>query len=402
MADFMKKLELLWGIPIFYMENGGETPKSYGTFLEEESPFLCSRPLTEMLVKRCEKQELPVVYKDENKVYFICVKGKNGFYLTGPVCTEELNYAQLHRFYKGYQIDIKENKHPVRTSLTRILNFAALISELTMEGEENAEPFDLLKANSLVQEEEEPEREDIILEKQMLDDEAYHHTYQEERYVLNCIREGREEDVRQRIGALIESAGILSSKQMNHCRYLAIVTVTISTREAIAGGVSPAKAYRLSDIYINKIDKCTDQESIMEYIQKAPCEFARMVAEKKSKKQSSNYTEQCKDYIYKNYHHKIQLEKVAEAIGVSQGHLSRVFREDTGMSIQDYIQQFRVERAANLLKFSEASLMEISDYVCFHSQSHFGSVFKKYMGMTPGQYRNRYKQKEFRSEKMSE
>ncbi|MDO4305424.1 MAG: AraC family transcriptional regulator [Eubacteriales bacterium] len=400
MADFMKKMELLWGIPIFYVEKMGEIPQSYGTFLEEESPFLCSPQLTGMLVEKCISQELPVVYKDENKVYFICVKGKEGFYLSGPVCTEELTYAQLHRFYKGYHIDVKENKHPLRTSLVRILNFTALISELT-EGKK-LEAFDLLKANSLVEEEEEPEREDIILEMQMLDDEAYHHTYQEERYVLDCVREGREKDVCQRVGALVESAGTLSSKQMNHFRYLAIVTVTISTREAIAGGVSPAKAYRLSDILINKIDKCTDLESVMEYFRKAPCEFARMVAETKNKKQSSSYTEQCKDYIYKNYHHKIQLEKVAEAIGVSQGHLSRVFRDDTGMSIQDYIQQFRVERAANLLKYSEASLMEISDYVCFHSQSHFGSVFKKYMGMTPGQYRNRYKQKEFRSGKIQE
>lgn len=400
MADFMKKLELLWGIPIFYVRKTGEIPQSYGTFLEEESPFLCCPQLTEMLVKKCIRQEVPVVYKDENQVYFICVKGEEGFYLTGPVCTEELSYARLHRFYKGYQIDIKENKHPVRTSLTRILNFAALISELTKG--KGTEAFELLKANSLVEEEEVPEREDIILEMQMLDDEAYHHTYREERYVMDCVREGREEDVLQRVTALIESAGTLSSKKMNHCRYLAIVTVTISTREAIAGGVSPAKAYRYSDILINKIDKCTNIESIIEYFRKAPCEFARMVAETKNRRQSSSYTEQCKDFIYKNYHHKIQLEKVADVIGISQGHLSRVFREDTGMSIQDYIQQFRVERAANLLKYSEASLMEISDYVCFHSQSHFGSVFKKYMGMTPGQYRNRYKQKEFRSEKTYE
>lgn len=68
------------------------------------------------------------------------------------------------------------------------------------------------------------------------------------------------------------------------------------------------------------------------------------------------------------------------------------------MNIQEYIQKYRVERAANLLKYSEASLTEISDYVCFHSQSHFGSAFKRYMNMTPKQYRDTYKEKEFRSE----
>ena len=71
--------------------------------------------------------------------------------------------------------------------------------------------------------------------------------------------------------------------------------------------------------------------------------------------------------------------------------------QDTGEKIQDYILTFRVERAANLLKYSDATLSEISDYVCFNSQSHFGSVFKEYMKMTPGQYREKYKRKEFYS-----
>ena len=62
-----------------------------------------------------------------------------------------------------------------------------------------------------------------------------------------------------------------------------------------------------------------------------------------------------------------------------------------------YILKFRVKRAANLLKYSDATLSEISDYVCFNSQSHFGSVFKEYMKMTPRQYREKYKRKEFYS-----
>lgn len=138
-----------------------------------------------------------------------------------------------------------------------------------------------------------------------------------------------------------------------------------------------------------------DIEEILEYNRKVVIEFTRRVSEKKDKKKNSSYTEKCKDYIHKNYHHKIHLEAVACEIGISQGYLSRCFRKDTGMSIQEYIQKFRVERAVNLLKYSEASLPEISDYVCFHSQSHFGSVFKKYMYMTPKEYRDHYKEIEF-------
>lgn len=396
MSEFMRKIELLWGVPIFFTGNEQERPESFGAFLDEESPFVHAPFLVETLTKRCGRQRIPVIYKDEDNAYFICVGTKKGFYLTGPMCTENMDYAQIHRLYKRYNIPASEEKHPMKTSLLRILTFAGVLYEL--EGGGTVEVPELLAQNSLVEEEEaKTEKEDTILEMRKVDDEIYHHTYQEERYVMDCIREGNEEVIGQRMGALIETAGILSNKTLNHYRYLAIVCVSMATREAIAGGVSPARAYRKSDIYINKIDKCTSVEGFVEYCRVAGCEFARMVAEAKSEKSATNYTEQCKDYIYKNYHHKIHLEDVAQAIGISQGHLSRVFHADTGMSIQEYIQKFRVERAANLLKYSEASLSEISDYVCFHSQSHFGSVFKRYMQMTPKQYRDKYKEKEFRS-----
>lgn len=56
---------------------------------------------------------------------------------------------------------------------------------------------------------------------------------------------------------------------------------------------------------------------------------------------------------------------------------------------------FRVERAANLLVYSEESISYIAEYVRFPSQSYMGRVFKKYMGMTPQKYRDKYKPREF-------
>ena len=396
MAQLIEKIELLCGIPVFHMEDEKSAPKSFGAFLEQESPFVCAPSLVELLVGRCRRQQLPVVYKDENGIFFICVRRRRGFYLAGPVCTEDLGYEGLNRFWEAYGIAGEEKKHPVKTVLIRILAFAAIIGEL-----ENGTPIEyeeIRKANGLAEETEaDVEKEDTALELRKLDDEIYHHTYQEERYVMESVREGRPEEARRRSDALMENAGILSGRKRNHYKNLAVTSVTVCTREAIAGGVSPAKAYRLSDIFINRIDRCMDTAQLQEYFRKAIYEFACLVAEEKKEKAAGSYTEQCKDYIYKNYNHKIYLEEIADAVGISPGHLSRVFRQDMDMTIQEYIQKFRVERAANLLKYSEASLTEISDYVCFHSQSHFGNAFKRYMQMTPKQYRDRYKEKEFRS-----
>ena len=395
MQGLMKKMELLLELPIFYTEDKEIIPKSFGTF-PEESPFIHAPFLAKLLIERAERQILPVIYKDENELFFICVKGKKGFYLTGPACTNKMDFVRLHSFYKCYGITQKEEKYPLRTTLSRIAAFAAVIYEI--ENGLAGDIDDILKENNLAKENiTRKEINEAALEMQGAYEEICHHTYLEECYIMECIREGRPEDARERINAPVGNTGILSLKEKNHYKNLAIAAVALSTREAMKGGVSPASAYQLSDIYINRIDQCTDIDELEGYSGKIVCEFAKLVAETKKEKGMSVYTEQCRDYIEKHFHNKIYLEDIADAIGISQGHLSRIFRKDMGISVQDYIQKFRIERAANLLKYSEAGLAEISDYLCFHSQSHFGCVFKQYMNMTPRQYRDMYKQKEFRS-----
>lgn len=368
MADLMKKIELLWGSPLFFMETEGSEPTSFGNYLEEENPFKHSKELLAILLKKSRAQKVPVIYRDSHSLYFICVHTEGGYYFSGPFTMENLNYLQIKEYYRDYRIPSGMEKPPAHTTMLRLLAFASLIYEI-LEGKSLAIE-EILKENYLSEDLVSFEKENIRLELKSIDEDLYHHTYQEERYTMDCVREGKTEEVLGRLDALMETTGILSNKKVNHQRNLAIVAIAMATREAIAGGVSPAEAYRLSDVYINKIDRMMSMEEVLEYNRKAVLEFTKLVSEKKKRKKNSSYTEKCKDYIHKNYHHKILLEKVAEEIGISQGYLSRCFREDTGISIQEYIQKFRVERAANLLKYSEASLAEISDYVCFHSQSH--------------------------------
>lgn len=398
MQRLMKKLELLLELPIFFTEDKEKIPKSFGTFPEEESPFVHAPFLTKLLVERTERQILPVIYKDKNGLFFICVKGKEGFYLTGPACIEKMDFVQIHSFYKFYGIDVKEERQPLKTMLSRIADFAAVIHQI--ENGDSIEIEEILKENALEENymAEEPVKQLDFYEMQHLDDEKYHHTYLEECYIMESVREGLPDEARNRAQAPAGDTGILSSIRSNHYRNLAVVAVAIASREAIKGGVSPAKAYQLSDIFINQIDKCMDIGELEGYSRRVIFEFAKLVADTKREHSASGYTEKCKHYIWKNYNKKIYLEDIADTLGVSQGHLSRTFRKDMGMSIHDYIQKFRVERAANLLKYSEADLTEISDYLCFHSQSYFGSVFKQYMHMTPKQYRDVYKTKEFQSE----
>ena len=349
------KISIMTNIKIFEWDCETDEISCYGVLAEQSNPLILSEELRELLKNRIMNQKTPVIYQDENKVIFCGMREKmTKMLLLGPICIEDMSYVEIHRYCKAYQIE--NEQCPPKLKLQNLLALLELLSYIKIE--EKYEDEEILDANGLI------EKQEIGLEADVRIDieDIYHHTYQEEVKTMDYIREGNLEEV---VGAV----------------------------ELLAS--TAAKAYKLSDLYINKIDQCKRMTEIFEYRKRSLYDFAKLVVEEREKRANSRYTEQCKEYIRKYYHQKICIPDIAEALGVSESHLSRIFKKETGESIQKYSMHMRIERAENLLKYSEASLTEISEYLCFSSQSHFGKVFKVYKNMTPKQYRDYYKSPEF-------
>lgn len=382
------KISIMTNIKIFEWDCETDEISCYGVLAEQSNPLILSEELRELLKNRIMNQKTPVIYQDENKVIFCGMREKmTKMLLLGPICIEDMSYVEIHRYCKAYQIE--NEQCPPKLKLQNLLALLELLSYIKIE--EKYEDEEILDANGLI------EKQEIGLEADVRIDteDIYHHTYQEEVKTMDYIREGNLEEVVGAVELLASTAGKLSENEIRNERNLGICSITLATRAAIEGGSAPAKAYKLSDLYINKIDQCKRMTEIFEYRKRSLYDFAKLVVEEREKRANSRYTEQCKEYIRKYYHQKICIPDIAEALGVSESHLSRIFKKETGESIQKYSMHMRIERAENLLKYSEASLTEISEYLCFSSQSHFGKVFKVYKNMTPKQYRDYYKSPEF-------
>lgn len=382
------KISIMTNIKIFEWDCETDEISCYGVLAEQSNPLILSEELRELLKNRIMNQKTPVIYQDENKVIFCGMREKmTKMLLLGPICIEDMSYVEIHRYCKAYQIE--NEQCPPKLKLQNLLALLELLSYIKIE--EKYEDEEILDANGLI------EKQEIGLEADVRIDteDIYHHTYQEEVKTMDYIREGNLEEVVGAVELLASTAGKLSENEIRNERNLGICSITLATRAAIEGGAAPAKAYKLSDLYINKIDQCKRMTEIFEYRKRSLYDFAKLVVEEREKRANSRYTEQCKEYIRKYYHQKICIPDIAEALGVSESHLSRIFKKETGESIQKYSMHMRIERAEHLLKYSEASLTEISEYLCFSSQSHFGKVFKVYKNMTPKQYRDYYKSPEF-------
>ena len=93
------------------------------------------------------------------------------------------------------------------------------------------------------------------------------------------------------------------------------------------------------------------------------------------------------DFMQANFQRTITLTEIAKAISVSDHHLSRIFKSETGFPPIDYLIRFRLEKARQLLRTSFLSVKEVMASVGYNSKGHFARHFKKRFGVTPSEYK---------------
>ncbi|GIN92236.1 hypothetical protein J22TS1_32870 [Siminovitchia terrae] len=99
--------------------------------------------------------------------------------------------------------------------------------------------------------------------------------------------------------------------------------------------------------------------------------------------------QQCLDYLSSNYASSITLTDLAKVVHLSASHLSRIFKNNLGVTFVDVLTKIRIERAKDLLKNNDLSIQFISNHVGFSSPDYFSSTFRKLEGVSPSQYRSK-------------
>ncbi len=103
--------------------------------------------------------------------------------------------------------------------------------------------------------------------------------------------------------------------------------------------------------------------------------------------------EKIKIYINNNYNKDISLEYISSLFYVNSSYCSRLFKNQAGIKFIDYVNSIRIEHAKNLLVTTDKKMHLISKSVGYDNVKYFFRVFKKFLGMTPDQYRNAYSNK---------
>lgn len=99
------------------------------------------------------------------------------------------------------------------------------------------------------------------------------------------------------------------------------------------------------------------------------------------------YVRQAVAYISENYRNDISLADVAGNLGITQGYLSRVFKERTTYTFLEYLTCYRLRKAVKLLHDRSLRINEIAHMAGFQDHGYFSQLFRRYLGVTPGNFR---------------
>ena len=122
-------------------------------------------------------------------------------------------------------------------------------------------------------------------------------------------------------------------------------------------------------------------------------EFLFMLAEKfpnqnvTTEKKTRSYVEEAVRFVDSNYQNPVNIAKIAQELNVNRSYLYRLFKERTGISLQEYLLNVRISRACRMLADSDYPVGMIALSVGYEDAMYFSRLFKSRKGVSPSRYR---------------
>lgn len=233
-----------------------------------------------------------------------------------------------------------------------------------------------------------PNLEVDILEDEILQER--HGTYMAECEILKLVENGNlgYEKKMERYVTLGKVGKMANGNYLRQAKNTVIIFSALCARAAIQGGLSSEIAYQLRDSYIQMVERAETLGKVNEISHSMMGDYVWRVHRGKtlSGELSPQIKESC-DYICLHLDEKADIHFLASRLGYTDYYFSNKFKKETGLSVRNFANQKKIERAKELLVNSNENIQDICNLLGYNSQSYFGKIFHRDTGMSPGEYR---------------
>jgi len=385
---YLEKVHEMTLIPVRCRDSTGEITLFSRGFDSESDPFNYE-PLKTKIMNRISQCDEPIVEIEDDMVAYAAMKDIMGYIIVlGPVAFMSLDAKETESYAKQHNIN-PSGFIFVKQSIAQLYATISLLYAVRYGVSASNTAYTALSSDNKTDNFPPVEAEYMNYVMGNADDDVIRLAYEHERLYVQRIREGIIDEQKPADYRLVDTThvGKLANKPLKQFEYMICTAITLASRAAIEGGLDTTTSYAMSDVFLQRLEKCTDINSMIALHFEVQSYYAGQVQLARQKRSKSSYVEECKAYIGQNLNRMLSLNDIAGAIGINKSHLSRLFTQETGLSIMQYARKLRVEAAQSMLKYSDESISTIAQYLCFPSQSHFGKVFKEHTGKTPQIYR---------------
>ena len=380
-------------LPIAYYESGKEL---YAAGFPEGIPTY--QAVLRILLTAPQN---PAVYSmpDMGLYGIIRLHGSNSYLVLGPAFSSSIS-DEIVRAYMSHNAISRNRQSEIQQFLCSIPHFTynrflylLLHLHLVLNGEALSITDQFGISDAIV--EKEIAARQIKTAYQSRDAGQQHGTYFFEKQMLDYVRQGNPERMRQflldTVGKTPLVEGMLADTPLRQAKNIFLGTVTmVGKAGAIPGGMDIEQTYQLIDTYIQECERLQSPDAVKSLQFNMLMDFTSRVQQSKLPEGVSDEIFACIQYIGTHLSEAVTVSDVAACIGKSRSYLSEKFKRETGKTVGTYITECRMREAKSLLRYTNMSLSEISDYLHFSSQPYFQNVFKKMFGMTPAKYRRQY------------
>ncbi|MCM1989451.1 helix-turn-helix domain-containing protein [Oceanirhabdus seepicola] len=180
-----------------------------------------------------------------------------------------------------------------------------------------------------------------------------------------------------------------SKDHLRSSKTIAICMITIVCRGAIDLGVDDNISFTYSDYFIEKVEEFTRVEDVKRYMYQIIVVYQRLVKEASEKNKYTMSIKLILDYIHDHITEDLNLKDISDKFKYSYSHLSHIFKKEIGENFSSYVNRIKVKKSIELLKCSKYSILDIAVMFNYSHQYYYTKMFKKYMGMTPSEFRKK-------------
>lgn len=208
--------------------------------------------------------------------------------------------------------------------------------------------------------------------------------------IIQKVKLGDKTGAREILNEFLGSIFFESGMNFEIIKVRIIELVVIISRAAIEAGVEAKELLGLNYSYLTELNRATDLDELLVKLTDILENFISKVSQTKEKKRKQRI-QKMNDFILQNFAKKLTAQEVAKAGGLSVSRTLHLFKEETGLSLSEYIKKMRVDYGKYLLLNTDISLADLAIESGFYDQSHFTKTFKTTEGLTPSEFRRKYR-----------